>query len=220
MTAPSMPALWATSSRTNETPPISGRVTLPDWMSWGTILWMVSTGMAKPTPLEVGVAIIVFMPMSSPAELSSGPPELPGLIEASVWIMSRIVTSPAPTMLRPKALTMPVVTVWSKPNGLPMAMTFLADLEVVRRADRDRTQAGDLLAELEDGDVLRRIAADERGLDLFLIRQADHVFVALVDDMEVGDDVPLVVPDEARPAAPRHGLVRTNKRSRGHTGGL
>jgi hypothetical protein len=46
------------------------------------------------------------------------------LIEASVWIMSRIVTPPAPGMLLPRALTMPLVTVWSNPKGLPMAMTF------------------------------------------------------------------------------------------------
>jgi hypothetical protein len=55
--------------------------------------------------------IIVFIPMSSPAELKSGPPEFPGLIEASVWIMSRMVTPPAPGIDRPRALTMPVVTV-------------------------------------------------------------------------------------------------------------
>ncbi len=46
------------------------------------------------------------------------------MIEASVWIMSRMVTLPAPGMERPRALTMPLVTVWSKPKGLPMATTF------------------------------------------------------------------------------------------------
>ncbi len=81
MTAPSIPALRATSSRTNWTPPMSGRVTLPNLMSWGTILFTVSTGTAKPTPLEApdGLTMTVFMPMSSPAESRSGPPELPGI---------------------------------------------------------------------------------------------------------------------------------------------
>jgi len=74
---------------------------------------MMSTGTANPTPLDApeGETIIVFMPISSPAELSSGPPELPGLIEASVWIMLGMETPPAPRILRPRALTMPLVTV-------------------------------------------------------------------------------------------------------------
>jgi hypothetical protein len=38
--------------------------------------------------------IIVFMPIRYPPESISGPPEFPGLIDASVWIMSRIVTPP------------------------------------------------------------------------------------------------------------------------------
>ena len=50
----------------------------------------------------------------------SGPPLLPGLMEASVWMKSSYGPWP---MTRPVALTMPVVTVRSRPNGLPMAIT-------------------------------------------------------------------------------------------------
>ena len=51
-------------------------------------------GTAKPTPADWGrprVMISVLMPMTSPLVLRRGPPELPGLMEASVWIMSTVV---------------------------------------------------------------------------------------------------------------------------------
>jgi len=46
----------------------------------------VSTGTAKLTPADApdGLKIAVLMPISRPAESSNGPPELPGLIAASV----------------------------------------------------------------------------------------------------------------------------------------
>jgi hypothetical protein len=44
-------------------------------------------GTAKPMPLPVDV-IAVLMPMTLPSMSKSGPPELPGLIEASVWMKS------------------------------------------------------------------------------------------------------------------------------------
>jgi hypothetical protein len=65
----------------------------------------------------------VLIPTRSPRELSSGPPELPGLIAASVWIIG---TSMRPIVWRsrPMAETMPVVTVLERPKGLPIAITF------------------------------------------------------------------------------------------------
>src|SRR5712692_5742291 len=64
----------------------------------------------------------VLMPMSSPRALTSAPPELPGLIAASVWMKSSY--SAIPTLARPTALTIPIVTVWLRPKGLPMASTY------------------------------------------------------------------------------------------------
>jgi hypothetical protein len=52
------------------------------------------------------------MPMTSPCRLTSGPPELPGLILASVWMYSRM-RSPDMCTLRvtlPLPLMMPAVT--------------------------------------------------------------------------------------------------------------
>ena len=45
----------------------------------------VLMGIARQTPWA-GRMIAVFTPMSRPALSKSGPPELPGLIAASVWI--------------------------------------------------------------------------------------------------------------------------------------
>ena len=55
---------------------------------------------------------------------SSGPPELPGLIEASVWMKSvKVRPASFDGTERPKAETTPVVTVPLRPNGLPTAIT-------------------------------------------------------------------------------------------------
>ena len=60
-------------------------------------------GMANPmfsAELPDGVlpAAAVFMPMTSPAELSNGPPEFPGLMAASVWISPPRVSVPPPEL--------------------------------------------------------------------------------------------------------------------------
>ena len=63
----------------------------------------------------------VLMPTRLPLTSTSAPPELPGLMAASVWMkFSKVLM---PSWLRPSALTMPQVTVWPTPNGLPIAST-------------------------------------------------------------------------------------------------
>ena len=51
----------------------------------------------------------------------AGRQELPGLIAASVWMTSASSRPSAVGERRFSALMMPVVRVWSRPNGLPMA---------------------------------------------------------------------------------------------------
>ena len=65
----------------------------------------------------------VLTPISRPLESRSGPPELPGLIAASVWITSRMMRPAGERNSRPSALITPTVSVWSSPNGLPTAST-------------------------------------------------------------------------------------------------
>ena len=67
--------------------PSWARVTLPSLMIRSARLAAMSIGIAKPTPefdrLEVAMAELI--PITLPSRSTSGPPELPGLIAASVW---------------------------------------------------------------------------------------------------------------------------------------
>ena len=88
--------------------------------------------MAKPSPIEPvcksdpSEAIAEFTPITAPVESTSGPPELPGLIAASVCnaLINELslLESPAVTG-RFLALIIPVVTVPDNPSGEPMAIT-------------------------------------------------------------------------------------------------
>jgi hypothetical protein len=88
----------------------------------------VLAGMAKPiptlppsAPLALPVSIWELTPMTLPSASSSGPPELPGLSAASVWMAPEIVAPSGACRSRFSAETMPVVKVWSRPYGLPIA---------------------------------------------------------------------------------------------------
>ena len=86
----------------------------------------------------------VLTPITSARELTSGPPELPGLSAAWVWM----IVADQPAVLGdaargPTALTMPAVTVDLIPSGLPMAMADLAGLDFgVAEPRRRQTIAG------------------------------------------------------------------------------
>ena len=101
------------------------RVTLPE-RSCGTSSRTRLIGTAKPMPMFEAWArslrMAVLMPTTSPRTLSSGPPELPGLMAASVWSMLTLRWG-ATGNGRPRALMTPTVTVWLKLNGLPIATT-------------------------------------------------------------------------------------------------
>ena len=68
--------------------PSQPRVTRPFSFSCGTSSLARLIGMAKPMPMlpPPRLKIAVLMPTTSPWRLSSGPPELPGLMAASVWM--------------------------------------------------------------------------------------------------------------------------------------
>lgn len=91
--------------------------------------------MAKPTPtlppLPLGSAIAVLIPISLPLLSSSTPPEFPGLIAASVWMMPRSVVpleaydpSLGDASSRPRPEMIPVDIEWSSPKGFPRAYVF------------------------------------------------------------------------------------------------
>ena len=70
--------------------------------------------MANDSPCA-GMIIAVLTPMTSPRDVTSGPPELPGFSAASVCSTSSISRPDRARSDRPSALMTPVVTVQSKP---------------------------------------------------------------------------------------------------------
>ena len=96
---------------------------VPSSSSWSTTLRTVFEGTAKPMPLLLAVpppvepldSICEFTPITRPPESSSGPPELPGLSAASVWITPSIEKPFGALICRSSALTTPVVSVRSRP---------------------------------------------------------------------------------------------------------
>ena len=127
-------------------------------------------GMAKPRPIEPplselceAVRMEELMPTTAPVMSTSGPPELPGLIAASVWMAGYVVELPSlsePTLTgRSSALTMPLVTVESRPKGAPNATTSwptsrLADCPMVA-AVRSLTPSALITAVSVSGSVPR-----------------------------------------------------------------
>ena len=90
--------------------PMYGRASFSPATACSMIGRAMSIGMAKPIPL-LPDAIAVLMPMTLPSASSSGPPELPGLIAASVWMrLLRGRSEPSVVIVRPVADTMPLVT--------------------------------------------------------------------------------------------------------------
>src|SRR4029077_20242263 len=95
---------------------------------WATY-FISFTGIAKPRPLALSDSdlLAVLMPITSDAMLSSGPPELPWLIDASVCTASMTVlvseSSPDSGTARCSALTIPWVSVLRRPSGAPAAIT-------------------------------------------------------------------------------------------------
>ena len=125
------------------------------------------------------------MPIRLPLLSTSAPPELPGLIAASVWMKSsnRLM----PRWLRPSALTMPCVTVLPKPNGLPIASTTSPTCKPSTVAERDRRQV--VAVDLEHGEVGFGIDALDASGHLTTIGQHDFDVVGAVDHVMVGEHV-------------------------------
>ena len=143
-----------------------------DWpaLRSGSSFLSVFTGMAKPMPIEPPedwppVAIWALMPITLPCPSRSGPPELPGLMAASVWITSAMLKLLGASMVRCTAETMPVVTVRVKPNGLPMAIvgapTLASDESPSGRTFMSLTSLGSILstARSEDTSVPMTLAS-------------------------------------------------------------
>ena len=175
-------------------------------MSSGTTSFTVSTGTAKPIPALApdGLAICVFTPMRRPALSSSGPPELPGLIAASVWMTFWILrlrqrldraSERAHDAGRERLV---------EAERVPDREHLLPHLQPLARADENRRQLLRRSRDPEDGEILVRLDADDGGLPVRLVRERDDGGVGPGDDVKIRDDVSLPVPQKARARALRH----------------
>mmetsp|Transcript_12376 Transcript_12376/g.34026 ORF Transcript_12376/g.34026 Transcript_12376/m.34026 type:complete len:294 (+) Transcript_12376:350-1231(+) len=123
-----MPLSCSSSDITSgaKTMPRTGRRTKPLAMMLSTFFATVSMGMARPTPAKVPlpVRMAVFTPTTRPSESNSGPPLLPGLMDASVWMTPLMGRPPTPSIFLETPLMMPRLRLCSRPKGLPNAKTF------------------------------------------------------------------------------------------------
>ena len=121
-------------------------------------------GIEKPMPSlpPEALAMAVLRPTTSPRRFTSGPPLLPGLMAASVWMKFCHLRSSSPRsrLCRPLALTMPRVTLWLRPKGLPTASTK----SPISSASLSPSRAGGQVAGIDrqHGDVGFAVAPDLR----------------------------------------------------------
>ena len=84
------------------------------------------------------------------------------MIGASVWIAFGIVNWFGALIVRPTALTMPAVTVFGRPNGLPIAITLSPTCTALESpsVERMKLRGGDAL-DADDRRGRRRVGADD-----------------------------------------------------------
>jgi hypothetical protein len=156
--------------------------------------------MAKPMPMlpPPGARIAVLIPISSPLRFSSAPPELPRLIEASVWMKFSSPSRFRP--LRPRAEIMPEVAVWPRPNGLPTA--------TAKSPTRSLSESAMAICvrlpafQLQQSDIALFIAADQFGIKFTAIVQLDADLLRLIDDVIIGQHVAFRCVDDDAGAQP------------------
>jgi hypothetical protein len=96
---------------------------------------------------------------------------------------------------RPIALTIPAVTVFSNPNGEPIAGDPLADFESGHRTDLYFPQPRGV--DLDQRDVRIRIQAHHSRLEFAAIDELDRHFADVRDEMRVRKDVSVFADDES-----------------------
>ena len=165
-------------------------------------------GMAKPMPIEPPLRekIAVLMPRRSPFISTSAPPELPGLMAASVWMKKP--RSEMPIWVRATAETMPLVTVWPTPNGLPMASTRSPTSMPLGIREGQRRKLLALGIDAQHRQVGPLVIGDDRGVELAPVAEHDGDLLGAVDHMLVGDDQAIGADDDAGAERVLHPLPR------------
>ena len=109
----------------------------------------------------VEVAIWALMPTTLPLASSSGPPELPGLIAASVCTTLSIEKLFGASIERPSAEMTPVVSVPSSRNGLPIAIAGWPTLRSFDEPSASGVSLRPAGVDLQQREVRRGVDADD-----------------------------------------------------------
>ena len=136
----------------------------------------------------------VVMPMTSPLESTSAPPESPGCTSACTWIRLLSVSALEPSasvavIWRLSAVTVPEAAVGSppRPSALPSTTIGIVDDDVVGLADRDGVEIGDTF-DLDERDVVGDVVADHlRGVALTVATDLDADGLGVLDHVVVGE---------------------------------
>ncbi len=116
--------------------------------------------------------------------VEQGPPELPGLIEASVWMKS---SNGVRMRSRFNALITPVVTEVPRPSGLPMAITGWPT-RAASLLSNCNVGSGCRQVHLEQGEVHKVGRGDQLRRHVRLVMEDDPDQRSTLDDVLVGDD--------------------------------
>ncbi len=153
-------------------------------------------------PLEPPVAIWELMPITRPWPSSSGPPELPGLIEASVWITLRIGKPLGAVDLALERRHDPRGHGAREAERVADRDGGVAHLDLRRVAERQRHELGVVGIDLQHGEVVGGVAARHLGVDeLLVLAEADLHVVGALDDVGVGDDRAVLSTTKPEPVA-------------------
>ena len=179
----------------------------------------VLTGIAKPMPTlpwfwSPPVWICDVTPITRPAASISGPPELPWLIAASVWIALSIGDA-----VRREDLALDGADDAGRerprePERVADRVDRVADADGVGVPERQRRQRARVRVDLEHGEVGRAVLADDRRRAAGPGRERDLHLLRALDHVEVRDDVTGAVEHEAGAERLRR-LRRRGKRLNG-----
>ena len=104
-------------------------------------------------------------------------------------------------MTLPVALMMPLVTVSSRPKGLPTARTHSPTFTLSESPRGKRREISKEGRDLDQDKVCFGIPSDDFSLVLLPFRQFHFDLVGVLDDMIVGDDIPIFIDDKSRAQA-------------------
>ena len=102
---------------------------------------LIGTAKLIPADWPTWLMIAVFMPITWPRVFSSGPPELPGLIAASVWMIPLIIRPFLALSERSRLLTIPEVERPLESERVAQGHDLLADQHPRRVAEASPARA-------------------------------------------------------------------------------